>query len=84
LAYAIYSYLSSFQDTGIWGIYTAVAKESLSETLEVIGREMLKIKKGEVTPGELATYKEFAKGGIWLNALPDIDLPAKNEFILVA
>jgi predicted Zn-dependent peptidase len=68
LAYAIYSYLSSFQDTGIWGIYTAVAKETLAETLEVIGRELLKVKRGEVTANELAMAKEFVKGGIWLGA----------------
>jgi len=83
LAYAIYSYLSSFQDTGIWGIYTAVAKETLSETLEVIGRELLKIKKGEVTPGELAGAKEFVKGGIWLGAENNdnrMTRLAKNEY----
>ena len=68
LAYAIYSYLSSFQDTGLWGIYTAVAKETLSETLEVIGRELMKVKQGEVTANELATAREFVKGGIWLGA----------------
>jgi len=84
LAYAIYSYLSSFQDTGMWGIYTAVAKETLPETLEVIGRELMKIKKGEVTPGELAMAKEFVKGGIWLGAENNdnrMTRLAKNEFI---
>ncbi len=84
LAYAIYSYLSSFQDTGIWGIYTAVAKETLAETLEVIGRELMKIKKGEVMSGELAMAKEFVKGGIWLGAENNdnrMTRLAKNEFI---
>jgi predicted Zn-dependent peptidase len=83
LAYAIYSYLSSFQDTGILGIYTAVAKETLSETLEVIGRELLKIKKGEVAANELAMAKEFVKGGIWLGAENSdnrMSRLAKNEF----
>ena len=84
LAYAIYSYLSSFQDTGIWGIYTAVAKETLPETLEVIGRELMKIKKGEATPGELAMAKEFVRGGIWLGAENNdnrMTRLAKNELI---
>ncbi len=84
LAYAIYSYLSSFQDTGIWGIYTAVAKETLPETLEVIGRELIKIRKGEVTPGELAMAKEFVKGGILLGAENNdnrMTRLAKNEFV---
>jgi predicted Zn-dependent peptidase len=84
LAYAIYSYLSSFQDTGLWGIYTAVAKETLPETLEVIGRELIKIKKGEVSPGELAMAKEFIKGGILLGAENNdnrMTRLAKNEFV---
>jgi predicted Zn-dependent peptidase len=84
LAYAIYSYLSSFQDTGIWGIYTAVAKETLPETLEIIGRELIKIKKGEVSSGELAMAKEFVKGGILLGAENNdnrMTRLAKNEFV---
>jgi predicted Zn-dependent peptidase len=84
LAYAIYSYLSSFQDTGLLGIYTAVAKETLPETLEVIGKELMKIKKGEVLSGELAMAKEFVKGGIWLGAENNdnrMTRLAKNEFV---
>ena len=43
LAYSIYSFLSAYRDTGMWGIYTAVAKETLTQTLEVIGQELTKI-----------------------------------------
>jgi predicted Zn-dependent peptidase len=68
LAYTIYSYLSSFEDTGLWGIYTAVARETLAETLEVIGQELIKIKRGDLTQPELEAAREFVCGGILLGA----------------
>ncbi|MBA4393208.1 MAG: peptidase M16 [Desulfobacca sp.] len=68
LAYTIYSFLSSYRDIGMWGIYTAVAKETLVETLMVIGQELQKLKKGELSSSELSAAKEFVKGGILLGA----------------
>ncbi len=68
LAYSIYSFLSAYRDTGMWGIYTAVAKETLTQTLEVIGQELRKLKKGELPTSELEAAKEFVKGGILLGA----------------
>jgi len=68
LAYSIYSFLSAHQDTGMWGIYTAVAKETLTQALEVIGQELRKLKKGELDSAELSAAKEFVKGGILLGA----------------
>jgi len=84
LAYSIYSFQSSCRDTGIWGIYTAVAKETLAETLEVIGRELLKLKKGELAKSELSAAKEFVKGGILLAAESSdnrMTRIAKNELL---
>jgi predicted Zn-dependent peptidase len=68
LAYSIYSFLSAYRDSGLWGIYTAVAKETLAETLKVIGQELRKLKKGELAPSELSAAKEYIKGGILLGA----------------
>lgn len=68
LAYSIYSFLSSYQDIGMWGVYTAVAKETLAQTLEVIGQELKKLKKGELSATELEDAKEFVKGGFLLGA----------------
>jgi predicted Zn-dependent peptidase len=68
LAYCIYSFLSAYRDTGMWGIYTAVAKETLSQTLEVIGQELKKLKQEVLPASELETAKEFVKGGILLGA----------------
>lgn len=68
LAYSIYSFLSSYQDIGMWGIYTAVGKETLLQTLEVIGLELQKLKKGELNRQELDAAKEFVRGGFLLGA----------------
>jgi predicted Zn-dependent peptidase len=68
LAYSIYSFLSAFRDTGLWGIYTAVAKETLCQTLEVIGQELKKLKEEILPASELETAKEFIKGGVLLGA----------------
>jgi predicted Zn-dependent peptidase len=84
LAYSIYSFLSPHKDTGLWGIYTAVAKETLEETLKVISRELLKLKEGKLPEGELQTAKEFVKGGILLGAESSdnrMSRIAKNEII---
>jgi predicted Zn-dependent peptidase len=68
LAYSIYSFLCAYRDTGMWGIYTAVAKETLTQTLEVIGQELKKLKQEELPTSELEAAKEFVKGGILLGA----------------
>jgi predicted Zn-dependent peptidase len=84
LAYSIYSFLSSYQDTGLWGIYTAIAKETLEQTLEVIGQELRKIKQGELPLSELKAAKEFIKGGILLGAESSdnrMTRIAKNEIL---
>jgi predicted Zn-dependent peptidase len=84
LAYSIYSFLSSYQDIGMWGIYTAVGKETLPQTLEVIGLELQKLKNGELTRPELEAAKEFVKGGFLLGAESSdnrMTRIAKNEMI---
>ncbi len=84
LAYSIYSFLSSYQDTGLWGIYTAIAKETLEQTLEVIGQELKKIKGGELSLLELKAAKEFIRGGILLGAESSdnrMTRIAKNEIL---
>jgi len=83
LAYSIYSFLAPYQNTGLWGIYTAIAKETLTETLEVIGQELTKIKKGNLPTAELEAAKEFVKGGLLLSAESTdnrMSRLAKNEF----
>ena len=40
LAYSVYSFLSSYLDAGIWGIYAGTSPESVEEVVEICAREL--------------------------------------------
>ena len=68
LAYAVYSFLSLYSDTGVSGVYVAVDKTNTEEVLGVIIKEMKQIKEKSVENSELRNAKEYLKGGIYLGA----------------
>ncbi|MEW5950089.1 MAG: pitrilysin family protein [Thermodesulfobacteriota bacterium] len=68
LAYTIYSFISSYMDTGLSGIYAGVSRKNAVQTIELILREMQNIKKNSVDEAELASAKEHLKGGLLLAA----------------
>jgi len=68
LAYAVYSFLSLYSDTGVSGVYVAVDKANTEEVLELIMMEMKQIKEKPVDDAELRNAKEYLKGGIYLGA----------------
>ncbi len=67
LAYTISAYIHSFVDSGVLGIYTAMAPESVLEALKVIRQELVNFKKGRITPEELVQAKEFSRAGLLLS-----------------
>jgi predicted Zn-dependent peptidase len=66
LAYAIYSFVSLFCDTGLLGVYVGVAKHNTEEVLRLIADEMNRLKKEPVDNAELRNGKEHLKGGLYL------------------
>lgn len=68
LAYSVYSYLSTYSDTGTWGVYVGVDPSKVDETLAVIAAEMARGKSEAVDPGELVNAKQYLKGGMCLAA----------------
>jgi predicted Zn-dependent peptidase len=66
LAYAIYSFASSFCDTGLMGVYVGVAKTNTEEVLRLIMTEMNRLKEEPVDGAELRNAKEHLKGGLYL------------------
>jgi predicted Zn-dependent peptidase len=66
LAYAIYSFASSFCDTGLLGVYVGVAEVNTEEVLRVIMGEMHRLKEEPVDGAELRNAKEHLKGGLHL------------------
>ncbi len=83
LAYSVYSFLSSYVDTGLLGVYVATDLANVNPVLNTIQTEIRKIIKGELTESDLIAAKENLIGGIYLssesadNRMMRI---AKNEF----
>ncbi len=67
LAYAVYSFLMSFYETGVFGLYAGVVHESLSSALPVIHRELRQLREVPVGTTELASAKEQIKGNVILS-----------------
>lgn len=70
LAYVIHSFLDTFSDTGIMGIYAGVAPKSVAKALDLMGQELDSIVSKGAEPEELAMAKDQLKGQMML-ALED-------------
>lgn len=67
LAYAIYSFVSSYYDSGLMGVYVGVDKSNTQEALRLIVREMKRLKEKPMDDSELRHAKEYLKGGLYLS-----------------
>jgi predicted Zn-dependent peptidase len=65
LAYAIYSFIASYSDTGLWGIYAGVSRKKVREVIDLILGEMHHL-KDTITDVELQRAKNHLKGNIIL------------------
>lgn len=65
LAYAIYSFIASYLDTGLWGVYAGVSRKKVREVIEVILQEIRGL-KDTLSEEELARAKNQLKGNIIL------------------
>jgi len=68
LAYSIYSFLSSYMDTGMFGVYAGIAPDKAEKTSELILKEMDKIRTNSIHTDELTGAKEYTKGSILLSS----------------
>ena len=66
LAYAVYSYLISYEDTGMFGVYAGVEPARAVEVTALISRILAQMKNKPVLAGELQDAKEFTKGNMLL------------------
>ena len=66
LAYSVYSFISSYVDTGVFGAYAGVNPENVRESTELILKEIVKLKHIRVDPNELQDAKEHTKGSLML------------------
>jgi predicted Zn-dependent peptidase len=84
LAYTIFSFLSSYLDSGLFGIYTATDPQDVNQVLQVINKEIREIQRGNITGVDLDDAKEHLIGGMLLGA-ENTDTRmmrlARNEYI---
>lgn len=66
LVYSIYSYLSSFTDSGLMNIYAGTSKESLMVVLELVLKEIKKIRRKGISQKEMNRVKNQMKGNLML------------------
>ena len=82
LAYSVYSWLSSFSDTGMFGIYAGCAPERIEELLTTTGKIAVNLAE-TVSEDEIQTAKNQMRGNIILGLeSPDARMNrlAKEEF----
>ena len=66
LAYAVYSFISSYEDTGMFGAYVGIHPEKVREAVRLIVEEMRALKTHDVEESELEDAKNYTKGNLML------------------
>lgn len=67
LCYSIYSFGSSYQDTGILGIYTALGRETEEQALALILDILRNLQETGVTEDELSRAREQVKSNVLMS-----------------
>jgi len=63
LTYSIYSFLNTYTDTGLFGVYAGTTKAEIEEVISLILQELKAIKAGSIRLEDLAAAKEYLRGG---------------------
>jgi predicted Zn-dependent peptidase len=67
MAYAVYSFVSQYTDTGQIGVYLGTREDNLEEALKITAEQIADIAGGNVPARELERAKENLKGRILLS-----------------
>lgn len=67
LAYAVFSYISSYSDTGMLNVYAGTTRNKVKKVVDLIVRELKKFKANPLKKKELEKSKEQLKGNILLS-----------------
>jgi predicted Zn-dependent peptidase len=65
LAYSIYSFIASYMDTGLWGVYAGIGRKRVVEVVDMVAGE-LKGLKDSINAEELKRAKDQLKGNLIL------------------
>ena len=66
LAYSVYSYHSTYVDTGLFAVYAGTSPNNTKEVIECLLQELKDIKQKGITAEELERTKAQIKGGLYL------------------
>ena len=66
LAYSIYSYQASYQDTGLLAVYAGTSREAYPQVLELIRTELGRLRTETADPEEFGRAKAQLKGNLLL------------------
>jgi len=67
LTYSIYSFLNTYMDTGLFGVYAGTTKEEIEEVITLILQELRAIREGRIRGEDLAAAKEYLRGSTILS-----------------
>lgn len=67
LAYAVFSGVSSYRDTGMLSVYAGCAAESVPEVVALVGQELRALRNEVVGEDELRRAKDHLKGSLMLS-----------------
>ena len=67
ITYQIHSFLNSYYDTSAFGIYYSTNPKQTTKVLEIVNREMQKLKEKKISERELQRVKEYLKGSTLLS-----------------
>jgi predicted Zn-dependent peptidase len=67
LAYAIYSDLNPYRDTGCLSVYAGTSRASATKVVECVVSEFSRLKAEEVSPDEIRRAKDQLKGSLMLS-----------------
>ena len=67
MAYAVYSFVSQYTDTGQIGIYLGTREDNLADALAIAAEQIADVAAGNVPDAELERAKENLKGRILLS-----------------
>jgi predicted Zn-dependent peptidase len=84
LAYSVYSFINSHEDTGLLGIYAGVGEQNVQEALKLTQEQLSILAKDPIPVTELNAAKEYLVGSMYLNAESTdsrMNRLAKNELL---
>ena len=84
LAYSVYSFSHSHEDTGMLGLYAGISPENIEEVLHLINGQLSILAQEPIPEAELSSAKEYIKGNMYINAESNdsrMSRLAKNEFL---